>query len=226
MALCLADSLVSCGGFNPVDQMDRYLLWVNEGYLSSTGECFDVGMTVHDALMRYGSTGDPWVGSTDTYSAGNGSLMRLAAMLLFFAMDPETAVRMSGERSTFPGPGVLGRESVLTGLDGLHLGLKKGSKIYGTAEALLSGRLDLESLVRDPSHRLVTDAQRAGRPVGILRGSLPRRTGTAHCGAAGGWRRLTTPSPPAPSRPTPAANGKTRNRPGRRDRMNRFRPTL
>ena len=56
-------------------------------------------MTVHDALMRYGNTGDPWAGSTDTYSAGNGSLMRLAAVPLFFAMDPETAVGMSGESS-------------------------------------------------------------------------------------------------------------------------------
>ena len=56
-------------------------------------------MTVSDALMRYRNSGDPWAGSTDTYSAGNGSLMRLAAVPLFFARDPETSVRMSGESS-------------------------------------------------------------------------------------------------------------------------------
>ena len=99
MALCLADSLVAQGGFDPSDQMDRYLRWMEEGYLSSNGECFDVGMTVADALRRYRNTGDPWAGSTDRYSAGNGSLMRLAPVPLFFAMDPETAVRMSGESS-------------------------------------------------------------------------------------------------------------------------------
>ena len=92
-----------CGGrsgsFDPADQMDRYLRWVDEGCLSSTGECFDIGMTIHDSLMRYRNTGDPWAGSTDTYSAGNGSLMRLAAVPLFFARDPETGVRMSGESS-------------------------------------------------------------------------------------------------------------------------------
>ena len=99
MALCLADSLVAQGGFDPADQMDRYLRWVDEGCLSSTGECFDIGMTIHDSLMRYRNTGDPWAGSTDTYSAGNGSLMRLAAVPLFFARDPETGVRMSGESS-------------------------------------------------------------------------------------------------------------------------------
>ena len=99
MALCLADSLVAQGGFDPSDQMDRYLRWMEEGYLSSNGECFDVGMTVADALRRYRNTGDPWAGSTDRYSAGNGSLMRLAPVPLFFAQNPETAVRMSGESS-------------------------------------------------------------------------------------------------------------------------------
>jgi ADP-ribosylglycohydrolase len=56
-------------------------------------------MTVADALRRYRNTGDPWAGSTDRYSAGNGSLMRLAPVPLFFARDPETGVRMSGESS-------------------------------------------------------------------------------------------------------------------------------
>ena len=99
MALCLADSLVAQGGFDPSDQMDRYLRWMEDGYLSSNGGCFDVGMTVADALGRYRNTGDPWAGSTDRYSAGNGSLMRLAAVPLFFARDPAAAVRMSGESS-------------------------------------------------------------------------------------------------------------------------------
>ena len=96
MALCLVDSLVSCGQFDVRDQMDRYVRWTTEGYLSSNGRCFDIGATVSDALRRYRSTGDPLSGSTDPYSAGNGSLMRLAAVPLFYARDPENAVRMSG----------------------------------------------------------------------------------------------------------------------------------
>jgi ADP-ribosyl-[dinitrogen reductase] hydrolase len=27
MALCLAESLIECKGFDPVDQMERYLMW-------------------------------------------------------------------------------------------------------------------------------------------------------------------------------------------------------
>jgi ADP-ribosylglycohydrolase len=99
MALCLADSLIACGGFDPGDQMDRYLRWRDEGYLSSNGRCFDIGITVSDALNRYRETGEPFAGSTDPYSAGNGSLMRLAPAPLFFASNPEHAIHMSGESS-------------------------------------------------------------------------------------------------------------------------------
>ena len=99
MALCLADSMIACGGFDAGDQMDRYLRWRDEGYLSSNGRCFDIGITVSDALDRYRETGEPFAGSTDPYSAGNGSLMRLAPVPLFFASDPEFAIHMSGESS-------------------------------------------------------------------------------------------------------------------------------
>ena len=99
MALCLAESLVTCGTFNARDQIVRYTRWWKEGYLSSNGECFDIGNTVSQALRRYASTGDPFAGATDSYSAGNGSLMRLAPVPLFYASDPEVAISMSAESS-------------------------------------------------------------------------------------------------------------------------------
>jgi ADP-ribosylglycohydrolase len=37
MALCLAESLIECRGFDPVDQLKRYVRWWREGHLSSTG---------------------------------------------------------------------------------------------------------------------------------------------------------------------------------------------
>jgi ADP-ribosyl-[dinitrogen reductase] hydrolase len=43
MALCLASSLAELGRFDAVDQMHRYCRWHKEGYLSSTGRCFDIG---------------------------------------------------------------------------------------------------------------------------------------------------------------------------------------
>ena len=73
---------------------------------------------------------------------------------------------IGGSRSTFPGPGVLGRESALVGLEGLSLGLNKGKKIGRAAGEILSGSLDLESLVLEASHRLVTDKLKALHGVG------------------------------------------------------------
>ncbi len=87
MALCLAESLLNKQGFNAADQMGRYLTWWQWGYLSSTGECFDIGLTVRQALMAYQQTGNPFAGSTDSQSAGNGSLMRLAPVVLYYYPD-------------------------------------------------------------------------------------------------------------------------------------------
>src|SRR5262245_25200546 len=53
MALCLANSLAECGRFDPADQMRRYCRWYEDGYLSSTGRCFDIGTTVRGALGRF-----------------------------------------------------------------------------------------------------------------------------------------------------------------------------
>ena len=39
-----------------VDQMGRYLRWFRQGYLSSTGRCFDIGGTTREALVRFERT--------------------------------------------------------------------------------------------------------------------------------------------------------------------------
>lgn len=99
MALCLATSLVECGGFDPLDQMQRYCRWAEEGYLSSTGRCFDIGNTVSQALRQFRQTGEPFSGSTRPRSAGNGCLMRLAPVPMFYYPDAAKAVWFSGESS-------------------------------------------------------------------------------------------------------------------------------
>jgi len=99
MALCLAQSLVERGGFDPVDQLERYLRWMREGYMSSIGRAFDVGGTCADAIERFEAARRPYCGSTNPNRAGNGSIMRLAPVPLFFAHDPEKAVEMSAASS-------------------------------------------------------------------------------------------------------------------------------
>ena len=106
MALCLAESLLSKNGFDAADQMDRYLNWWQWGYLSSTGECFDIGMTVSEALARYQQTGEPFAGSTDPYTAGNGSLMRLVPVVLYYFPDRDRIREFStnSSRTTHAAP--------------------------------------------------------------------------------------------------------------------------
>jgi ADP-ribosyl-[dinitrogen reductase] hydrolase len=99
MALCLAESLVECAGFDPVDQLERYSRWWREGYMSSNGRCFDIGGTVRTALQRFERTHEPYCGSLDPNSAGNGSIMRLAPVPLAYARRPGEAVARSAESS-------------------------------------------------------------------------------------------------------------------------------
>ena len=99
MALCLAESLVESRGFSAGDQMNRYLRWWREGHLSSNGRCFDIGMTSHAALAEFERTGNPYSGSTDAHAAGNGSLMRLAAVPLYFGASATDAVRYAANSS-------------------------------------------------------------------------------------------------------------------------------
>ncbi|CAF3699554.1 unnamed protein product [Rotaria sordida] len=121
MALCLASSLVTKSSFVAYDQLVRYKLWYRHGYMSSTGECFDIGKATRNALEEFerrqqkfakehnisldeiDHIDDPRLlknfntNCGGKQEAGNGALMRLAPVPLFFHRDPEKAVHYSGE---------------------------------------------------------------------------------------------------------------------------------
>lgn len=99
LAMCLAESLVERRGFDARDQLARYLKWYRDGHWSSRGRCFDIGGTTRAALARFEETGEAECGLTDELSAGNGSLMRLAPVGLFYSGDYEAAQRYGGESS-------------------------------------------------------------------------------------------------------------------------------
>lgn len=82
MALAFADSLAADPMLNEKDLMDRFVDWYRRGTTSCTGRCFDIGGTTRAALTSFEHTGNPVAGATDPFSAGNGSLMRLAPVAL------------------------------------------------------------------------------------------------------------------------------------------------
>lgn len=100
MALCLAESLLERNGFDAADQLNRYVLWWQRGHHSSTGRCFDIGNTVREALSAFLRHGDPrFSGAEHEQSAGNGSLMRLAPIPIFYVNDPRRAIELAAASS-------------------------------------------------------------------------------------------------------------------------------
>lgn len=95
LALCLGSSLVEKNGFDPYDQVERYVKWFREGHMSCTGNCFDIGNTTKAALLRYEENKEIYAGA-ETDPATNGSLMRLAPIPLFYLNNLEDTIKFAG----------------------------------------------------------------------------------------------------------------------------------
>jgi ADP-ribosylglycohydrolase len=120
MGLCLANSLIARRDFIPYDQLVRYKWWSDSGYMSSTGQCFDIGAATSQSIHEFKrkqiifakennipdnlidqlsdpellSNFDPYCSEDDV--AGNGALMRLAPVPLFFFRNKYAAIEFSG----------------------------------------------------------------------------------------------------------------------------------
>jgi ADP-ribosyl-[dinitrogen reductase] hydrolase len=164
MALCLATSLVEQGEFDPQDQMQRYCNWSQQGYLSSTGTCFDIGNTVSQALHRYQQTGDPFSGSTHPQSAGNGCLMRLAPVPMAYFPDRDRTLHFAGEsaRTTHGARECIEASQVFADL--LRRALAGASK----AEILASHSLPP---TMSPGIRAIVQGEYRQKPIEQIKGS-------------------------------------------------------
>jgi len=99
MALALADSLEDRDDLDEQELLGRFVNWWQLGVYSCTGECFDLGRTTRQALLRWQSTKESHCGSTDPRSAGNGSLMRLAPVAIRFWNDRKKLRDVAGRQS-------------------------------------------------------------------------------------------------------------------------------
>ncbi|CAK0820053.1 unnamed protein product, partial [Prorocentrum cordatum] len=115
MGLCLADSLLVCGEYNGSDVRKRFWNWWFRGYNNAfrleEGRCDSVGLggNIKSSLSRMSPEPPPRFdefGGKQDQDAGNGSLMRLSPVPIFFHHDPALAARVSSESSltTHPGP--------------------------------------------------------------------------------------------------------------------------
>lgn len=99
MALCIAESLVECGEFNPADIADRFVAWYESGP-------FDIGIMTRQALRRIqqGESWDEagqrvWENSPEGSNAGNGSVMRCAPLAVAYADTSAKLARVSRDSS-------------------------------------------------------------------------------------------------------------------------------
>lgn len=164
MALCLATSLLERGGFDAHDQMARYCRWRDDGYLSSTGRCFDIGGAVGRAIARFAQTGDPFAGDPDPAVAGNGSIMRLAPIPLFFFPDLAETEQHAAEssRTTHAAPECIDACRLLSRI--IHralLGASKNDVALGDREAF-SGAPAIAAIAR---------GDYLSKPVAAIRGT-------------------------------------------------------
>ena len=98
MLLCLADSLGLRGCVDPEDIMARFWGWYDRGEYTPWDDCFDCGMAVRQALLRYRQGMSAYkCGGTDTYSNGNGSLMRILPVVYGLYLRYGTDLTAHGE---------------------------------------------------------------------------------------------------------------------------------
>lgn len=85
MALLLAESIVISSGFDPADQLRRYLSWYRDGHLGSNFNLIDIGIQTRMAVLRFEEDqSNSYPSSSDEKRSGNGSLMRLAPVAIGF----------------------------------------------------------------------------------------------------------------------------------------------
>lgn len=98
LGICLAESLLVDASLNPSDLLQRFSRWMRQGENSSTGVCFDIGITTSDSIARFERTGEtlPKTGTGD--SDGNGAIIRLAPAAIRWWRYPETAVEIAGRQ--------------------------------------------------------------------------------------------------------------------------------
>ena len=162
MALCLASSLVERRGFDARDQMERYWDWYRNGTFSSTGRCFDIGGTTQQALQRFKETGEPFSGSTDPYSAGNGSIMRLAPVAMAYYPDRDFVWHYAAESSRTT-------HGALECLDACRL---LGDILYQA----LSGASKADALLSTDPQRLAVQRRSRASPAGSTATSRKRKS--------------------------------------------------
>ncbi len=67
--------------------MDKYLKWFEYGYMSSRDNAFGIGKNIYRVLLEYRTSKKPYTTRNVLKGDGNGTIMRLAPIAMFFNED-------------------------------------------------------------------------------------------------------------------------------------------
>ena len=164
MTLCLAESLLECGAVDLRDQMYRYWLWGRQDHLTAFGKTFGMGPTVREALKRFEAGDEPW---GDASAQTNGSLMRAAAVPLYFGQRPQLT------------------EAAADCSDPTHLDpiCRAACKVYAVLVAAALDGAPRDRLLAAPAASAGLSRPLPGRLESVLDGELARRDRTQISGA-------------------------------------------
>ena len=134
MALCLAESLLECGGFDARDQVERYTRWQQQGYLSATGHCVGITAATARALAAARWRRQMFSGSHDPDVLDPEPLSRVTPVAMYFFAGRGAAEAQAAQsaRTTCQAPAVLAACRTLA--RALHAALAGGPK-----EAIVAG---------------------------------------------------------------------------------------
>lgn len=174
MALCLAESLLEVGSFDPRDQVERYRRWQQRGHLSATGQCLGITASTAKALAQAGWRRQLFSGSHDPNQLDPEVLSRVAPVVLFYFAETNDAVTFASEqsRTTCQAPGAMESCKVLAAV--LHAALS--GKAKDAVLAPNSEVLDVQSFRSAAADVAVAGGNisnpRAGNVIEVLEAAL------------------------------------------------------
>ncbi|PGH03601.1 hypothetical protein AJ79_07330 [Helicocarpus griseus UAMH5409] len=200
MTLCLAQSLIDSNGtFVPQAALRNYINWYQNGYLSATGECFDIGGTTTTALLIWGEyferltcldkddpnghvAGQPDIDKALKFErfCGNGSLMRVAPIGLAYSDNIDLALTNATLSSnvTHPYPicaecCVIYTKLIVQSLNGVGKdGLAEAIANTTFVNEKIKQRLSRYTSLQDWETRDVSDIKSSGYVISTLEAAL------------------------------------------------------
>lgn len=105
MGLCIAESLLACGEFNPLDLRLRFAQWWSTGYCNAFG--FDehkrssvgLGGNISASFTEFRKFQTEYTKAGDSKTSGNGSVMRLAPIPIFYHNNIDEAMEFAAKSS-------------------------------------------------------------------------------------------------------------------------------